>query len=643
MSTPNWTLSRDAAGVAWLTLDVPGASTNVLTRAVLAELGERLDQLLAAPPRGLIIRSGKAAGFIAGADIDEFEALPDAAAARALVQRGWDLYNRVAALPFPTLALIRGHCMGGGVELALACRYRVVVDEPATRLALPEVLLGIVPGWGGMARLPRLVGPAAALDMMLTGKGVDAARARRMGLADLAVPPRVMERAAAGVVLSGRPAHRLPPLQRLLAGPLRALVARQARAQVAKRARPGHYLAPYAILDIWSRFDGNALAAPPEAACSPEALFRWPGTANQIRVFRLQERLKGLGREGAFAARRVHVIGAGTMGGDIAAWCAQRGMIVTLQDQDIGRIAPAIARAAKGWGRKFRHDRRALRAALDRLIPDPAGMGVAQADVVIEAIFENLEAKRKLFATLEPRLKPGAILASNTSSLRLEEIATALGEPARLVGIHFFNPVARLPLVEVVRGEQTDPEWAARAAAFVRQLDKLPLPVRSAPGFLVNAVLGPYMLEAMRAVDEGVAPEAVDAAALAFGMPMGPIELADTVGLDIAMAAGRSLAGAGTTVPRCLQARVAAAQLGRKSGQGFYAWVDGRVQKAPPAAVPEGLAPRIIEPLLQAARRCVEAGVVADADLADAGVIFGTGFAPFTGGPLHYLAQRAST
>lgn len=643
MSTPNWTLSRDAAGVTWLTLDVPGASTNVLTRAVLAELGERLDQLLAAPPRGLIIRSGKAAGFIAGADIDEFEALPDAAAARALVQRGWDLYNRVAALPFPTLALIRGHCMGGGVELALACRYRVVVDEPATRLALPEVLLGIVPGWGGMARLPRLVGPAAALDMMLTGKGVDAARARRMGLADLAVPPRVMERAAAGVVLSGRPAHRLPPLQRLLAGPLRALVARQARAQVAKRARPGHYLAPYAILDIWSRFDGNALAAPPEAACSPEALFRWPGTANQIRVFRLQERLKGLGREGAFAARRVHVIGAGTMGGDIAAWCAQRGMIVTLQDQDIGRIAPAIARAAKGWGRKFRHDRRALRAALDRLIPDPAGMGVAQADVVIEAIFENLEAKRKLFATLEPRLKPGAILASNTSSLRLEEIATALGEPARLVGIHFFNPVARLPLVEVVRGEQTDPEWAARAAAFVRQLDKLPLPVRSAPGFLVNAVLRPYMLEAMRAVDEGVAPEAVDAAALAFGMPMGPIELADTVGLDIAMAAGRSLAGAGTTVPRCLQARVEAAQLGRKSGQGFYAWVDGRVQKAPPAAVPEGLAPRIIEPLLQAARRCVEAGVVADADLADAGVIFGTGFAPFTGGPLHYLAQRAST
>ncbi len=643
MSTPNWTLSRDAAGVAWLTLDVPGASTNVLTRAVLAELGERLDQLLAAPPRGLIIRSGKAAGFIAGADIDEFEALPDAAAARALVQRGWDLYNRVAALPFPTLALIRGHCMGGGVELALACRYRVVVDEPATRLALPEVLLGIVPGWGGMARLPRLVGPAAALDMMLTGKGVDAARARRMGLADLAVPPRVMERAAAGVVLSGRPAHRLPPLQRLLAGPLRALVARQARAQVVKRARPGHYLAPYAILDIWSRFDGNALAAPPEAACSPEALFRWPGTANQIRVFRLQERLKGLGREGAFAARRVHVIGAGTMGGDIAAWCAQRGMIVTLQDQDIGRIAPAIARAAKGWGRKFRHDRRALRAALDRLIPDPAGMGVAQADVVIEAIFENLEAKRKLFATLEPRLKPGAILASNTSSLRLEEIATALGEPARLVGIHFFNPVARLPLVEVVRGEQTDPEWAARAAAFVRQLDKLPLPVRSAPGFLVNAVLGPYLLEAMRAVDEGVAPEAVDAAALAFGMPMGPIELADTVGLDIAMAAGRSLAGAGTTVPRCLQARVEAAQLGRKSGQGFYAWVDGRVQKAPPAAVPEGLAPRIIEPLLQAARRCVEAGVVADADLADAGVIFGTGFAPFTGGPLHYLAQRAST
>ncbi|MBI4755941.1 MAG: enoyl-CoA hydratase/isomerase family protein [Betaproteobacteria bacterium] len=639
MNPPNWTLERDADGIAWLTLDCAGASTNTLSEAVRAELASRLDELLNLPPSGLVIRSGKAAGFIAGADIGEFTAVRDAAAARALVQRGWDLMNRVAALPFPTLALIRGHCMGGGLELALACRYRVVVDEPGTRLALPEVMLGIVPGWGGMARLPQAVGAPAALDMMLTGRGVSARAASRMGLADECVAPRVMENAARTLLLSGRPRHR-PSWRERLPGlwPWKELLVSAARRKVGARARPGHYPAPYAILDIWAHHDGNALAVPAGQPGSLEAIVGSATAANLVRVFFLQERLKGFGKEADFAPRRVHVVGAGIMGGDIAAWCALHGLTVTLQDQDITRIAPAIARAAEQFRRRHRGDARAVQAALDRLIPDPAGDGVRQADVVIEAIFEDLEAKRRLFAGIEPRLKPGAMLATNTSSLRLEDIATALREPGRLVGIHFFNPVAKMPLVEVVSSTTTDPATAARAAAFVRRVDKLPLPVKSAPGFLVNAVLAPYLEEAMRCVDDGIAPETVDEAALAFGMPMGPIELADTVGLDIAVAAGRQLAGVGAAAPRRLTALVQAGNLGRKSGRGFYSWADGKAQKGAPGAVPEGLAQRLVTPLLAAARRCVDEGVVADADLADAGVIFGTGFAPFTGGPLHYAA-----
>ena len=636
MALRHWKLERDADGLAWATLDVADASTNTLGAAVMLELASLLDELDRQPPKGLVIRSGKAAGFIAGADIDEFSRIDSPAAARALVERGWNLFNRLAALPYPTLALVRGHCLGGGLELALACRYRIAVDEPATRMALPEVMLGIYPAWGGMLRLPRLVGPAAALDLMLTGKGVDARKAKRLGLADDCVPPRVMDSAARLTLLSGRAPRELPLMQRLLNGPLKAVVARQARRQTAAKVRPGHYPAPFAIIDIWARHGGNALAVPADAPASLEAIFRSPTAKNLVRVFHLQERLKAFGKDADFAPRRVHVVGAGVMGGDIAAECALRGMIVTLQDQTTERIAPAIARAAKRFERKFRGQPREVRFALDRLIPDPDGHGVARADVVIEAIFESLEAKRALLASVEARARPDALIASNTSSLRITDIATALADPSRLVGVHFFNPVAMMPLVEVVRTAASGEEAFGRAAAFVRKLDKLPLPVRDAPGFLVNAVLGPYMYEALRCVDEGIAPEAIDAALTAFGMPMGPIELIDTVGLDIAVAAGKALAGAEAVLPRALADKVAAGQLGKKSGQGFYRWEAGKARKAVAPAVPEGLARRILAPLLAAADDCVARGVVADADLADAGVIFGTGFAPFTGGPLHH-------
>jgi 3-hydroxyacyl-CoA dehydrogenase / enoyl-CoA hydratase / 3-hydroxybutyryl-CoA epimerase len=632
----HWTLTRAADGIARLTFDKAGATMNTLSADVLAELDTALDELERTPPQGLIVESGKASGFIAGADIDEFGEVKTEADAIALVKRGWNTFERLAAAPYPTLALVRGICLGGGLELALACRYRVVVDEPATRLGLPEVMLGIVPGWGGIRRLPRLTGGPAALDLLLTGKTIDARKAKKLGIADECVPARVMENAALGM-LKAKPAPRaLAFSQSLTLNPIaKRIIAAQAGKQVAQRARREHYPAPYAVLDLWVKYDGNALAAPASDPASIPSLLKTPTASNLIRVFRLQERLKALGRDGGETkTAHVHVVGAGTMGGDIAAWCALRGITVTLQDQNAERLAPAMGRAAKLFADRLKDPRR-VRDAIDRLIPDVDGAGVARADVVIEAIFENLDAKRSLFAALEAKARPTALLASNTSSIPLEEIATAMRDPSRLVGIHFFNPVARMMLVEIVVGQKTLPELVPRAAAFIRQIDRLPLPVKSAPGFLVNRVLAPYLMAAMRCVDEGIAPETVDEAALAFGMPMGPIELADTVGLDICVAVGKMLTP-DAEPPKKLMELVTAGHLGRKTKRGFYDYAAGKPAKQAAGAIPAGLADRLIGPFVAEAKAALAEGIVADADLVDAGAIFGTGFAPFRGGPLHY-------
>jgi 3-hydroxyacyl-CoA dehydrogenase/enoyl-CoA hydratase/3-hydroxybutyryl-CoA epimerase len=631
----DWRLERDADGIAWLVFDKAGASTNTLSAGTLEALRSILDQLAAAPPKGLVIRSGKDNGFIAGADIEEFERVGNVDEALAIVRRGWDIFNALAAAPYPTLALVRGFCLGGGFELALACRYRVVVDDPATRLGLPEVMLGIVPAWGGMRRLPRLAGAAAALDLLLTGRTIDARRAKKLGIADECVPARIMMNTARGVILAAPPPRRLPPALSLTLNRLvRPLIAAQARKQVEKRARREHYPAPYAILDIWVKRDGDALAVPAGDPASIAHLIQTPTAKNLIRVFRLQERLKSFGRDDIATVRHVHVVGAGTMGGDIGAWCALRGMTVTLQDQNAARLKPAMQRASKLFGDRLKEARR-VRDALDRLIPDVSGDGAARADVIIEAIFENLQAKRAVFKALEARARPDALLATNTSSIPLEEIASALDDPTRLVGIHFFNPVARMMLVEVVVGASTRADLVPRACAFVRQIDKLPLPVKSAPGFLVNRILAPYLNEAMRCVDEGVAPETIDEAAVGFGMPMGPIELADTVGLDICLEVGKMLDPAAAP-PRKLTELIAAGRLGRKTQHGFYDWSSGKPAKGPAAPGPAGLGERLIKPYLAEARAALDDRIVADADLVDAGAIFGTGFAPFRGGPLYY-------
>jgi 3-hydroxyacyl-CoA dehydrogenase/enoyl-CoA hydratase/3-hydroxybutyryl-CoA epimerase len=338
----------------------------------------------------------------------------------------------------------------------------------------------------------------------------------------------------------------------------------------------------------------------------------------------------------------VHVIGAGVMGGDIAAWCALRGLQVTLQDRSAELVDAALARALPLFAKRIR-DAGERAAAQSRLKADVAGSAVASADVVIEAIYENLEAKHELFARIEQQLKPGALLATNTSSLTLESIATALQSPQRLVGLHFFNPVAQMPLVEVVHSTQTDTEALAAALRFARQLDRLPLPCRSSPGFLVNRALAPYLLEAFIALEQGIAPEVIDAAATDFGMPMGPIELADVVGLDVCRKVGQIVpqtSGLQPPLPLTrIDALIAAGHLGRKSGQGFYVWRDGKPQRTVAGRAPDDLQDRLILALVNEARACLREGLVADADLVDAGLIFGAGFAPFRGGPLCWAAQ----
>jgi len=635
---------KDARQLAWLTFDREGESANTFSREVLAELAAALDEIAAAKPAGLIIRSGKDS-FIAGADIEEFTRFEGVEEAVAFTRTGWDLLEKLSRLPFPTTALINGFCMGGGLELALACRYRVALDDPKTRFAFPEVMLGIMPTWHGVQWLPKRIGPAAALDMMLTGRAVDARRAKRMGLVDQAVPLRIFENTARMLTLEAPAPRRLPIVQRLMLGPLRALVASQARKQVARRATREHYPAPYAIIELWQKYDGDPLAALRDPACSLESVFEHPTARNLIRVFFLQERLKSLGKAAEFEPRHVHVVGAGVMGGDIAAVCALRGIRVTLQDTSPERIAPALKRAAQLFERRL-HDKRRVRDALDRMIPDVAGTGVAHADIVIEAIFEDLEAKRALFGRLEAAARPGAILASNTSSLKLADIAAALKDPSRLVGIHFFNPVPQMMLVEVISGERTDPALAQKAAAFVRRIDKLPLPVKDSAGFLVNRVLGPYMQNAFRMLDEAIKPETIDAAMESFGMPMGPIELADTVGLDICLAAGKELAkkgkGGEAEAPRRLVDKVAQGQLGKKTGQGIYRYRGGKAVKDEPGEATPEMVEALIAPYLEEAKAVLAEGIVADADLIDAGLIFGTGFAPFRGGPLHYLETKDS-
>ena len=636
----HWQAEKRPDGILLLTLNRAGQNVNALGQVVLDELDAMLERIELEPPKGIVIRSGKQAGFVPGADIKEFQGFDAKGTVHDAIRRGQLVFERLARLPCPSVAAIHGHCMGGGTELALACRYRVASDDESTRIGLPEVKLGIYPAWGGSVRLPRLVGAPAAMDMMLTGRTLSAKAAQAIGLVDRVVEAPLLLEAALGLLQRG--AQRAFK-QRFMAWATNTWVARQVlapqmRKQVARQAPKAHYPAPHALVDTWARTGGQpvgpALLAEAKAVTK---LASTPAARNLIRVFFLMERLKGLGGK-EHGVRRVHVVGAGVMGGDIAAWCALRGFEVTLQDREMQYVQPAMDRAAKLFEKKVKDpEKRAATAA--RLVADVDGAGVERADLLIEAIFENAEAKKALYAKLEEKMKPDALLVSNTSSIPLTELRANLRRQSNFGGLHYFNPVALMPLVEIVRHDFMLPEMERRLAAFCKAIDKLPVPVAGTPGFLVNRILAPYMQEAIVAFSEGIPGAAIDKTALKFGMPMGPIELVDTVGLDVAASVGKIMADFhGQELPAAFV--VEPGKRGKKDGHGLYKWEhDKPVKPAVPGdyQVPADLEDRLVLALLNEAVSCLHDGVVSDADLLDAGVIFGTGFAPFRGGPIQYI------
>ena len=642
MKNKHWNLHTDDRGILWMELDKKGATTNVLSAEVLQQLDQHLIELQKEIPTAVIFKSAKSSGFIAGADINEFLEVKNQQEALTLIKRGQNVFTRIEELPCPTIAIIKGFCMGGGTELVLACDYRIAADDNTTQIGLPEVKLGIHPGFGGVVRLTKLANPLQSLEMMMSGRSLKPRQAKKLGVVDYVQPERQLIRAATQIALSTPEKRQLPWLGKLLSLPgIRSLLVAVMKRQVAKKASIEHYPAPYAILDVWSRYYGSPQMMEQEAL-SVARLIEGNTVRNLIRVFFLQTRLKGLGDKKAFAPKHVHVIGAGIMGGDIAAWCALKGFKVTLQEREPKYLTNAFARAHKLFKRKLktRHD---FNHAIDRLIPDCEGLGVSKADVVIEAIFENIEAKQEIYKNIEPRMKKDAILATNTSSIPLETLSEVLKQPERLVGLHFFNPVPMMPLVEIVKTDKTPDNIIKQAGAFCRHIGKLPLPVKSSPGFLVNRILVPYLIEAVSLYNEGISAEAIDKAALDYGMPMGPVELADTVGLDICLSVAQNLSQAyGFEVPGVLKKLVDANSLGKKTGSGFYHYKKGKAIKDRDADLgnQQEIKDRLIFRLLNEATACLREGIVDDQDLLDAGVIFGTGFAPFRGGPLNYSKEQ---
>ncbi|MBN9004838.1 MAG: enoyl-CoA hydratase/isomerase family protein [Rhizobiales bacterium] len=641
----NFKLTRDADGVAWVLFDRADASANTLSSDVMEEFDAILTALENQRPTGIVIRSAKTSGFIAGADVNEFRGATDAREVETRIGRAHAVIDRLEALKIPSVAVIHGFCLGGGLEVALACQMRIAIDD--ARFGFPEVMLGLHPGLGGTARFTELISPVQAMTLMLTGKTVDARRAKSLGLVDAVTQERHVRNAVRDAV-SGRLKRARPGAMNSLLnfGPVRGFLGSRMRKEAEKAAPHEHYPAPYALIDLWETHGGDKAAMLTNEKRSFANLMVTPTAQNLIRVFFLREQMKKLAG-GGNTVKHLHVIGAGAMGGDIAAWCAHQDIRVTLADMKPDAIAGAIKRAADLYGKIVRK-RTEIRDTLDRLMPDLDGEGVRNADLIIEAVPEKLELKQKVYAGLEPNMKSGAILATNTSSIPLQDLRTTLAHPERLIGLHFFNPVSRLQLVEVVSHDAADPQILKQALAFVGAIDRLPLPVKSSPGFLVNRALTPYMLEAMVMLDEKIDKTVIDAAAEKFGMPMGPIELADQVGLDICLAVGDMLRSKFGDLlpptPAWLRDKVTKGELGRKTGKGFYIWRDGKVDKGGPAPNPTQVTPEMIDrlvlPMSNVCVACLREGIVDNADVVDGAMIFGTGYAPFRGGPLNYARTR---
>ncbi len=660
------TLQVDPDGIAWLTLDRPESKANILTRGVM----ERLDSLLAEVEAGaadgrihaLVIKSAKPGMFIAGANIDEIVDITDPAEGEAGARKGQTVFLRLDRLPVVTIVAIDGVCLGGGTELALACDYRIAADTLATRIGLPEIQLGIIPGFGGTTRLPRLVGLAAALPLILTGKPVSASRALRMGLVHERVHPSILlerSRAVAAEALAGRrpPARKRSLMERATGTGLgRKLVLKQARKQVMKETK-GHYPAPLAALQTLERIE----SLPLEAALAEEArtlgqLIVTPVSKNLIHVFRL---LEGAKKPVTAAAprgvRKVGVVGAGVMGGGIAQLLAYRGLEVRLKDI----AAPALGHGLKTARELFdklvkrgRLHRREAERMMSAISPTLDYTGFGTTELVIEAVVERIDVKKNVLGELEGQVELGTVLTSNTSALSITEMQEALARPADFCGMHFFNPVNRMPLVEIVRGQETGDEAVATVWALTRKLDKTPLVVRDGPGFLVNRILAPYMNEAGWLLADGASVESIDRALVAFGMPMGPLRLLDEVGLDVAHHVSGILYeafGDRMQPAPALERLPETRRLGRKGGLGFYTYQGGREQQVDAAIyaalglpaqrreIPRAtIQERCVLVMVNEAARVLAEGIVRDAGDVDLGLITGTGFPPFRGGLLRY-------
>ncbi|HTR97290.1 MAG TPA: 3-hydroxyacyl-CoA dehydrogenase NAD-binding domain-containing protein [Candidatus Acidoferrales bacterium] len=661
-------LEERSNGLIHLVMDDPARKLNVLDEPALASLERSLAELEARREvTGIVVRSGKPGSFIAGADVHAIGSITDAAQVRALVRRGQGAFSRLASLPAPTVAAIEGPCLGGGLELALACSSRVAAEERA-QIGLPEVLLGIFPGFGGTTRLPRLVGLVAACDLILSGRTLDAKRAERMGVIARAVPAawlvesaerRVAElarRSAEGRRDAFRP--RTAAHWALDANPFgRAVVLRRARADVRVRTG-GHYPAPLAALEVLERGIGGTVErslALEEELVTP--LLVGAVCKNLVRIFLLSEDAKRKPVvDGVEPARveRLALAGAGVMGGGIAELASRSGLSVRLRDvrpEALQKGLRTVRDVIDERGRRRRTGEREKDAQMAHVLPTLELSGFQHADFAIEAVVEDLDVKRRVFAELEVRMREDAVLASNTSSLRVDALADGLRHPGRFVGVHFFNPVHRMPLVEVVRGAKTTDAALATAVSLARRLGKTPVVVRDSPGFVVNRVLMPYLREAMHLLEEGHPLPTIDRAMRRFGMPMGPFEVVDEVGLDVSLKVAGVLAAAfpGRMQPApLLEKLIASGRLGKKNGRGFYRH-RGR-ERTPDPTVPallglpalrspaggELLTERMGYAMVNEAARCLEEGIVADAGAVDLAMIMGAGFPPFRGGVLRW-------
>jgi 3-hydroxyacyl-CoA dehydrogenase/enoyl-CoA hydratase/3-hydroxybutyryl-CoA epimerase len=664
------TLEVEGEGVAFLVFDDPERKVNVLSTPVMERLGELLAEVASGAESGriraLVVRSGKDGSFIAGANVDEIAGITDPEVGRRKAAEGQAAFQRLEDLPIPTVAAVDGVCLGGGTELILACDVRIASDRPETKIGLPETRLGILPGFGGTTRLPRLVGLVAAADIILAGKSVDARKAQRIGLIHERMHPGVLydrareiaERLAEG---GDPPSRSRPPLpQRLLekTGPGRRFILKQARKQVMKQTK-GRYPAPLRAIEVMRRSAGKPLAkALAIEAAALGDLIATDVSKNLIHVFHLMEGAKKAGPTAEpRPVERVAVLGAGVMGGGIAQLLSHRGMSVRLKDIDQGALSTGLQHARSMFDKLV--DRRKLkrREADDRMnaiSPSLDYSGFGTVDLVIEAVVERMDVKKAVLRETEAAVGPDAVLTSNTSSLSISEMATALERPARFAGMHFFNPVHRMPLVEVIRGDASSDEAVATVFALTLKLGKTPVVVKDGPGFLVNRVLTPYLNEAGYLLEEGASIAEVDEALLEFGMPMGPFRLLDEVGLDIARHAGATMHeafGERLAPSAALQALEATERLGRKNEKGFYVYEDGRDKHPDPAIYEEletvvgserkslpdrEIVDRCVLPMVNEAARILDEGIAQSPGDVDLAMITGTGFPPFRGGLLRW-------